>query len=892
MKFNYLRTVATMVAAVFLGSCVEEEMVGDDFSRNQKITVEIPEYIDDQLGRSCVDVKNSTSSVTSFLWQPNDKIGVFTKDGSSGNVPFTNTSEKNVASAEFAGEMSGTPYYAYFPYSSDNDGRVVTDLKGTILAEQAYNQNEGTLSCAYKYGVRKDGTTNQFKFNQLFTMLRITVDASGTGLQGERLNKVVLTITDKDGNQRPICGDFTFNAVDGTWEAIGNTSGALSMPWTTRPTLSKGKSYIGYVHIMSCVEAGDKLAVEVIGEGRKASFTATLKKTFKAGYVYGIPLTLKTYAANVSTYGYAETEIDRPTITKFDFEVANNEGKLINNKLEWNSSKHTPSFSDVSSYSASIDNDKNEITLTIPYLYDFKLKPTFTLSSDNSKVLVNGVSQESAETEVDFTKPVTYTVVGQSGGTRDYTVKITNTGLPVVVVKHSSSGDFSKTYKGGLNLGSTNIGGKLVNQFVDFMIRGKDTDWVEDDQITVYKADGTVDCDVTGGVRLRGNTSQEYPKKPFAMKFNSKKSVLGMPEHKRWVLLANWLDHSMIRNTVAFDIAQVMEYAWRMSNGAIEPGIPWNVHGQNVELVVVDKDGDAHHVGNYYLCEQIKIDENRLNISKPYEDGGNGYLLEVDNTYDEEYKFKTNNGVPFMFKDAVTSAIVSSVQSKIQGIETNIKDGNYDAAFNDLDINSVIDQFLIWELTMNREYGDPKSVYMFMDGDNGKLSAGPVWDFDRGTFQNPDKAKELCDSKGPEGSSGIYYRIKPYNEWLYWRDGTYQETDSYSYIWYRGLAESETFQAKVQERWAVIKPLLESIIPEQISMYGEYLKTSYMYDSEMWPTTKNDIRNYKSDFNDWSGDEQLGANGNYQEVIDNFVTVYQERLAGMDALITSGTFTK
>lgn len=862
MKFNYLRTVATMVAAVFLGSCVEEEMVGDDFSRNQKITVEIPEYIDDQLGRSCVDVKNSTSSVTSFLWQPNDKIGVFTKDGSSGNVPFTNTSEKNVASAEFAGEMSGTPYYAYFPYSSDNDGRVVTDLKGTILTEQPYNQNEGTLFCAYKYGVRKDGTTNQFKFNQLFTMLRITVDASDTGLQGERLNKVVLTITDKDGNQRPICGDFTFNAVDGTWEATGNTSGTLSMPWTTRPTLAKGRSYIGYVHIMSCVEAGDKLAVEVIGEGRKASFTATLKKTFKAGYVYGIPLTLKTYAANVSTYGYAETEIDRPTITKFDFEVANNEGKLINNKLVWNSSSHTPSFSDVSSYSASIDNDKNEITLTIPYLYDFKLKPTFTLSSDNSKVLVNGVSQESAETEVDFTKPVTYTVVGQSGGTRDYTVKVTNTGLPVVVINQSTSGDFSKDYK---DIGQA-ILGNYRNKFVDFWIRAKDTEWVTDDQITIYNADGTVDCDVTGGVRLRGNTSQDYPKKPFAMKFNSKKSVLGMPEHKRWVLLANWLDHSMIRNTVAFDIAHVIEYAWT-ANTTIEPGIPWNVHGQNVELVFIEN-GTAHHVGNYYLCEQIKIDANRVNVQ-------NGYLLELDNNLDEPLSFETTQGVPVMIKDEEDNAILNTVKEKIQSIETNIYNGNFEEAYKTLDINSVIDQFLIWELTMNREYGDPRSVYMFID-DNGKLSAGSVWDFDRGTFQNQENAASLGNSD----------RIKPDNEWMCWRTG-----ESDNYIWYKQLIQDPIFQQTLQKRWAVIKPYLELIV-DQIMYYGQSQALSYVYDSAMWPTNKADVQKHKSGFSDWSGDEQLGANGNYQEVIDNFVTVFQERLAGMDALITSGTFTK
>ena len=265
-------------------------------------------------------------------------------------------------------------------------------------------------------------------------------------------------------------------------------------------------------------------------------------------------------------------------------------------------------------------------------------------------------------------------------------------------------------------------------------------------------------------------------------------------------------------------------------------------------------------------------------------------MFEIDTNYDENYKFKTSNGVPFMFKDDVTDAIVSSVKTKIQGIETNINNGNFEAAFSDLDINSVIDQMLTLELAMNREYGDPRSVYMFMDG-NGKLSGGPVWDFDRGTFQNPSKAEELCDNNGPKGSSGKYYRVKSYDEWLYWRNGTNQETDSYSYVWYRGLAKSDVFKAKVQERWAVIKPYLDKI-PEMINMYGQSLAVSYKYDSAMWPTTKADIRKYKSDFNDWSGDETLGANGNYQEVINNFITVYQERLAGMDYLITSGKFTK
>ena len=107
----------------------------------------------------------------------------------------------------------------------------------------------------------------------------------------------------------------------------------------------------------------------------------------------------------------------------------------------------------------------------------------------------------------------------------------------------------------------------------------------------------------------------------------------------------------------------------------------------------------------------------------------------------------------------------------------------------------------------------------------------------------------------------------------------------------RVLLTEEQIQAKVQERWAVVKPFLD-MVPELIRQYGETQTESFKYDSKMWPTTKDDIRKYKSDFNDWSGDELLGAEGNYQEVIDNFIEVYQNRLAGMDALITSGKFTK
>ena len=126
-----------------------------------------------------------------------------------------------------------------------------------------------------------------------------------------------------------------------------------------------------------------------------------------------------------------------------------------------------------------------------------------------------------------------------------------------------------------------------------------------------------------------------------------------MPKHKRWVLLANWMDRTMLRNAVAFEVAHQTENAYA-------DGLGWNPHGYSVEVVM-----DGRHVGNYYLCEQIKIDGDRVDIKDCIEDiigDGNanptmadcGYLLEFDDNYDEVDKFRTARGLPCMFKDEVT----------------------------------------------------------------------------------------------------------------------------------------------------------------------------------------------------------------------------------------------
>ena len=826
--------------------------------------------------KTCIDagalVEGESAPV---LWMPGDSLGVFSSGGSA-NVRYVNDeTEVNVPNASFSATASvnGEITYVYYPYDAANDGREATSLVGTLPGKQVMG---GALSGDYKYGElrsRDEDGGYRFKFHNLFSMVRFKVDVTGSKLENKVLEKITLKVTREDGTMPAVTGSFTFSATDGSY-TLGETSNMLSTIWNKELEAE----FSDFATVFPEIKEGDKLTFTLSTGESNTVFSVTSKVDFQPGTYYTFPLKLAVFEKNPTKYGYAEKA--RPTITGFKFEVAKNSGNLLNNQTVWSSNK--PKFSEVKEHVATIS-DTSSVDVMIPYLYDFTLVPTFTAGGT---VTVGSQTVISGTTKVDFTGPVTMTVNTEDEA-RDYTVNVTNTGLPVVVLEQSTTGPFDEIWEDRIAIGSWVISeGILINKFVDFMVRGKETDWVENDKITVYNPDGTIDLPTAlCGAKLRGNTSQEYPKKPFAIKMVDKQSVLGLPKHKRWVLLANWLDHSMIRNTVAFDIAHAIENAWK--GGAIEPGIPWNVHGKNVELVFVESDGTGHHVGNYFLCEQIKIDKNRLAIKDPYEDvveDGNanpgiadcGYLLEVDNNYDETDKFKTSRSVPFMFKDEVSNAILSAVKTKVQGIETNLYNSKFTTAYNDLDINSVIDQMLIWELTMNREYGDPRSVYYFMDG-NGKLSAGPVWDFDRGTFQNPDRAEDLGNTSS--------YRKKPYNEWMYWRSA---ESDSDSYIWYRQLAKDPTFVATVQARWAVIYPQLK-FVSGQIREYGRTMRASFESDSGMWPTTESAIHAYKSDFKDWSGDENIN---DWDELIENFVTVYEARLEGMNGLITSGNFVK
>ena len=845
--------ILPVALACFYG-CVDEDFADHSGSQHN---VEITARMDGEVStRTCVG--NSTDDgAVGILWTPDDCIGVYGTDGTR-NALFTSTNTGNVPEAIFSGDLKQgeSPVYAYYPYSEDNASADVSAIKGNLKLTQTYDMGTGTLEADYKVGTpsftSSDGKSYEFTFSHLFSLLKFDIDATGTALEGDNLESIIINLPEG----RRLGGEFTFDATSKavTWTGSADGANTLTMNWSDAPALTGGTSYSGYITCAPDIRQGDEIKVTVLTRKFKAEFTRTSLVDFDGNTCYTFPLSLANYAGDM-------TVTERPVITAFSFDVAHNSGKILATKLAWNGSATRP----VESTGEALAIEAESIAGCIPYLYDFKLKPTFTVPSGMT-VTVDGTEQVSGESEQDFSKPVTYTV---SSGTesRSYVVSVTNSGLPVAVLEHE--------------------GGSMAWTEAGLNIRAKDEDWPTNDHFTLYNADGTVDVErALCGARLRGNSTQNFPKKPFALKFDKKVGPQGMPTDKRWELLANWMDRTMLRNAVAQDVAHC-------TANALADGLGWNPRGTNVELII-----NGRHVGNYSLIEKVKIDADRIDIRDCYEDvvdDGNanptvadcGYLLEFDDAMDEVNCFRTGRGLPVMFKDEVPADgdIFNAVKDKVESIEANLEVGNYEAAYELLDINSVIDYFLVQELTFNNEYKHPKSVYMYMDGD-GKLTAGPVWDFDWQTFIIPDQVRAY---------GGNYVdQLRNVDEWLYGGSklaertfpifGEYDYANDMPYMWYPLLFKDAAFKSKVTERWATIYPALLGVTDE-IDRLAEQNRVSDQFNFAMWPTVT--VKRNATDFSvAFNGDEEMS----FDEAISSMKKAYSERLEWMNNQIISGNF--
>ena len=339
-----------------------------------------------------------------------------------------------------------------------------------------------------------------------------------------------------------------------------------------------------------------------------------------------------------------------------------------------------------------------------------------------------------------------------------------------------------------------------------------------------YESKGNMTCQVRG----RGNTTWSWPKKPYLVKFDAKQSLLGMPEHKRWVLLANFMDRTMMRNLVSMKVASMTSLAWTPKC------VP-------VELVL-----NGQHVGNYLLIEQVRVSPNRVNISKT-----DGFLIELDFHYDNEVQWRDKHGnIPFGIKYPDPDSLTNGQLMFIKNYITNAADVIYGANFADpqkgyaawIDVDSFVDYWIVYEVMGNHELGNPGSVFFHKDG-AGKLIAGPCWDFDWGV---------LSYNTSPHAKTGFVNR---------------------NAIWYSRLFKDPVFAAKVRDRFHELLPQLETI-PSYIDECQQMLRKSAELNFAIWNPADDRTQNGGKIIN---GDENM----TYDEAVARLRQIYKERLVVM-----------
>lgn len=291
MIMKMKKTIKIMAAASALlayAGCAEEQSADMVPASGPGIraVMENPEV------RTSVDLSGLESGkVIPVLWNPGDALGAYT-DGGSANVLYMNDEQsEDVPNATFSTSESvkGNISYVYYPYDSANDGNDAASLEGTLPSVQAM---DGGLYGDYKYGVLKergDDGSCTFKFHNIFSMVMFRIDASGTAITGETLEDVTLTIT-RDGATIPVCGDFTFSAVDGSYE-LGETSDELVTTWG-QPLEGV---LTGVATILPEVKSGDKFNFTFRTTNYEANLTVTSRVDFAPGAYYTLPLTLSKF---------------------------------------------------------------------------------------------------------------------------------------------------------------------------------------------------------------------------------------------------------------------------------------------------------------------------------------------------------------------------------------------------------------------------------------------------------------------------------------------------------------------------------------------------------------------------------------------------------------------
>lgn len=308
------------------------------------------------------------------------------------------------------------------------------------------------------------------------------------------------------------------------------------------------------------------------------------------------------------------------------------------------------------------------------------------------------------------------------------------------------------------------------------------------------------DMESSIGIRGRGNTTwTHYPKKPYKIKLENKEPLMGLHAYKNWILLAEYLDGSLLYNSVPFKMGELLE-------------MPFTNHIIPVELTLNDE-----YQGVYAFTEHKEVKEHRINL------GEEGILLEMDAYFDEDLQFKSAHyELPVMikypkYKDLnpwEAEELLQEVQTDFNHLEELIYDesfpnNNYLEYFDDVEF---VNYMMVYQLTLNREINHPKSTYLHKPK-NGKYKMGIIWDFDWGFGFS---------------ENGQHYAMNTVETPLF-VSGNIPGKNFFSRI-----MEDPHMKNLFKERWNWFRSEHYAALKDHIKRYAAQVKQAYEKDHEVW----------------------------------------------------------
>ena len=360
------------------------------------------------------------------------------------------------------------------------------------------------------------------------------------------------------------------------------------------------------------------------------------------------------------------------------------------------------------------------------------------------------------------------------------------------------------------------------------------------------------------GVKGRGNSSWDMPKKGYSIKFDSKQSLFGLPKSKKWCIIANYPDKTLLRN----------KFASVLGNEIFNS--EWNPHFYSVDVV-----WNGEYQGNYIFCERNVIGEGRIDIQDISDYGGKkyndqngdgeidlydgGFVLEIDQRKDAPFWFKTTKAsviVTLKDPDEVSEEIQSHVKDVVQTAESALYSDNFadvDGGWRKyFDENSIIDWFLVNEFSKNNDAIFYSSVYMFYNPKDGKIHFGPNWDFDL--------------SLGNINYNGC---DKPQNWWVK------------NAKWISRLFTDSAFVAKVKKRWTEKKKVLIELETNGLQALADANAVSAECNFKRWDILGKYV---------WPNPAGYGERKTYQSEVDYLKNWIGERFNWLDKVLDNTFF--